>query len=69
MTTLTATYCRFCEVVADYYATLRDAVTPKLDKKAFRELSALSDRELNDIGIARSEIRSIAMGTYKPYKK
>lgn len=69
MTTLTATYCKFCDVVAGYYATLRNAMTPKLDKKAFKELSALSDRELNDIGIARSEIRSIAMGTYKPYKR
>ena len=69
MTTLTATYCKFCEFVAGYYATFRDAITPKMDKKAFKELSALSDRELNDIGISRSEIRAIAMNIHKPYRK
>jgi uncharacterized protein YjiS (DUF1127 family) len=40
-----------------------------MDKKAFKELSAMSDRELNDIGISRSEIRAIAMNIHKPYRK
>jgi uncharacterized protein YjiS (DUF1127 family) len=31
-------------------------------KQTIKELSALSDRELNDIGIARGEIHSIAFG-------
>jgi uncharacterized protein YjiS (DUF1127 family) len=34
-------------------------------RKIVKELSALSDRELSDIGVSRNEIYSIAMGTYK----
>jgi len=33
----------------------------KLQKETIKELNSLSDRDLNDIGIARSEIKSIAM--------
>lgn len=33
----------------------------KLQKETIKELSSLSDRDLNDIGIARSQIKSIAM--------
>jgi len=69
MTTLTATYCKFCEVIANFYNSFKDLFTSKMDKKAFKELSALSDRELNDIGISRSEIRAIATNIHKPYRK
>tara|TARA_B100000035_G_scaffold21598_1_gene17069 strand:- start:1601 stop:1819 length:219 start_codon:yes stop_codon:yes gene_type:complete len=69
MSTLTATYCAFCEAVAGLYRNFRDAITPKMDRQAYRELSQLSDRELNDMGISRSEIKAIAMGTYKPYNR
>ena len=31
-------------------------------KQTIKELSKLSDKELNDIGIARGEIRSVAYG-------
>lgn len=31
-------------------------------QRTFRELSALSDHELNDIGISRCDIRRVAMG-------
>lgn len=34
----------------------------KKQQQTVKELSALTDRELNDIGISRGEIRSIAMG-------
>jgi uncharacterized protein YjiS (DUF1127 family) len=33
----------------------------KLQKETIKELNSLSDRDLNDIGIARSQIKSIAM--------
>ena len=69
MSTLTATYCAFCEVVASLYRNFRDKIAPKMDKQAYRELSALTDRELNDMGISRGEIKAIAMGTYKPHNR
>lgn len=34
-------------------------------RKAYKELSALTDRELNDIGITRGDIRRIAYGNLK----
>lgn len=36
----------------------------KLERKTYKELSLLSDRELQDMGIGRSDIRSIAMGNF-----
>jgi uncharacterized protein YjiS (DUF1127 family) len=33
----------------------------KLKKETIKELSSLSDKDLSDIGIARSQIKSIAM--------
>jgi uncharacterized protein YjiS (DUF1127 family) len=33
----------------------------KLQKETIKELNSLSDKNLHDIGIARSQIRSIAM--------
>lgn len=33
----------------------------KLQKETIKELNSLSDRDLHDIGIARSQIKSIAM--------
>ncbi|ACI93362.1 conserved domain protein [Afipia carboxidovorans OM5] len=34
--------------------------------RAYRELSSLSERELADIGIDRSEIERVAAGAYRP---
>jgi uncharacterized protein YjiS (DUF1127 family) len=34
----------------------------KMVKATIKQLSALSDRELNDIGIGRGDIRSVAKG-------
>lgn len=62
MSTLTHTYCAFCAIIANGYKTLRDALTPKTDRKVYRELNAFSDRELHDMGICRGDIRHIAQG-------
>ena len=67
MTTLTATYCAFCDAVVNLYKNVKRIMTPKFDRKTYRELSQMTDRELNDINIARSEIKAICMGTYKPH--
>lgn len=41
----------------------------RLEKQTYSELSRLSDRELWDMGIGRSDIRSIASGNfYRDYK-
>lgn len=42
------------------YNTIREA---RLAQQAYNELSNLSDRELRDLGISRSEIIAIAFGT------
>lgn len=34
----------------------------KIVQRTYRELDALSDRELNDIGLSRCDIRRVAMG-------
>lgn len=34
-------------------------------RKTYNELSRLSDRDLNDLGICRSEIRSLSREVYK----
>ena len=36
----------------------------RLEKQTYMQLQNLSDRELNDLGIGRSDIRSIAKGTF-----
>jgi len=66
MSTLTQTYCAFCAIIADGYKTLRDTLTPKTDRKVYRELNAMSDRELHDMGICRGDIRHIAQGVKIP---
>lgn len=66
MTVLTQTYCAFCEVVSNFYKNFRDAITPKMDKKIYRELASLTDRELNDMGICRGDIPNIARGEHVP---
>lgn len=66
MTVLTQTYCAFCNVIADAYTTLRDAITPKMNYRIYRELSSCTDRELQDMGICRGDIRQISMGIEIP---
>ena len=66
MTVLTQTYCAFCNVITDAYTTLKDAITPKMNYRIYRELSSCTDRELQDMGICRGDIRQISMGIEIP---
>ena len=68
MTTLTTTYCAFCNIVADLYKNFRDSIIPKMDRKTYRELNSLTDLELRDIGICRGDIKNISMGKSVPRK-
>jgi uncharacterized protein YjiS (DUF1127 family) len=48
------------------YKSLRDKIiTDRATAIAIKELNKLTDRELADIGISRSMIRSVAMEAYK----
>lgn len=62
MNTLTHTYCAICNVIADAYNTLKNILTPKMNKKVYKELNSLTNRELLDMGICRGDIRHIAEG-------
>ena len=51
--------------VANWFKNLSNKIQAKrLERKTYLELSKLSTRELNDLGIGRSDIRSIANGTF-----
>ena len=51
--------------VANWFKNLRKNLQARrLEKQTYNELSALTDRELQDMGIYRSDIRSIARGTF-----
>ena len=42
----------------------RKSAQKALERRTVRELSALTDHELHDLGIGRSDIRSIARGDF-----
>ena len=51
--------------VANWFKNLSNKIQAKrLERKTYVELSRLSDRELQDMGIGRSDIPSIARGTW-----
>ena len=49
MTTLTATYCAFCDAVVNLYKNVKRIMTPKFDKKTYRELSRLKSKIVRSI--------------------
>jgi uncharacterized protein YjiS (DUF1127 family) len=52
-------------VVANWFKNLNQRLqTRRLQKQTYNELSSLSDRELQDLGIGRSDIRSISTGNF-----
>jgi hypothetical protein len=62
--TLATYYCAFCDTVANFFksAVKETRYDPNFDYKGFKQLSALSDHELRDIGITRGDINHICMG-------
>ena len=60
MTVLTRTYCVFCEVVKELFNTFKKPITSTFDRKVYNTLTSFTDRELQDIGICRGDIYTIA---------
>ena len=46
----------------EYFRKLFKMEVPSMDKRAFYELSMLTDRELQDIGLHRGMISAVARG-------
>ncbi len=42
----------------------RNRARKAMERRTFNELSALTDHELRDLGIGRTDIRSISRGTF-----
>lgn len=49
------------DLIRDYR---RKSAQKALERQTYRELSALTDHELHDLGIGRSDITSIARGDF-----
>ena len=62
MSVLVSTYCCFCEVVSNFFKSISKAFKPSYNKAVYRQLNSLTNRELKDIGISRSDIIHIAKG-------
>jgi|CoawatStandDraft_6_1074263.scaffolds.fasta_scaffold198546_1 hypothetical protein len=64
MNSLTSTYCAICTTLYDLFK----AVTSKnpYNAKVYGELSKLTDRDLQDIGVTRGDIENIARGKSIP---
>lgn len=61
-TTRTMESSRFAGKLSALIAEFRLALNRRaVYRQTFNELTALSDRELNDLGLDRSELRSIAL--------
>lgn len=56
--------------VTDFFKNIANYIERRREyKRTFNELHALTDRELNDIGINRGMIRSIVEEMYNPNLK
>ena len=65
MTSITMTGGNFSlKSIAQFFVNLNEKrIQRKEIKRTIKELSALSDRELNDMGLTRGDIYSVAHGT------
>ena len=55
---ITMYYCNFCEAVGRFFSKFRS----KVNWRVYNDLNSLTDRQLKDIGISRSDIGYIARG-------
>ena len=63
--TITIYYCQFCDIVANYVKAKVGAYRhKKILNEGVRQLNAMSDADLKDIGLCRGDIPSIARGEY-----
>ena len=46
----------------DYFKKFFSFDMPPIDRRTYNDLNKLTDRELNDIGISRSQIAMVARG-------
>ena len=62
--TLTRVYCSVCDTIANFFKgfVTESRFDPNWDSKGYKQLSALSDYELRDIGITRGDIAHICKG-------
>lgn len=66
MTSLAMTADNSLNFVAEWFKRLNATLTHRAQiKRTMTELNKLSDRELQDIGIHRTQITSIAMGVHR----
>ncbi|MBO01731.1 MAG: hypothetical protein CMG35_03725 [Candidatus Marinimicrobia bacterium] len=56
--TLTLYYCEFCETVGRFFSKFRS----NMNWGVYNDLNSLTNRQLKDIGISRSDIGYIARG-------
>ena len=51
--------------IANWFKNLNQKLKQRrLERQTFNELSSLSDRDLQDLGISRTDIRSISNGNF-----
>jgi len=60
--TLTRVYCSLCDTIFFKGFITESRLDPSFDHKGYKQLSALSDYELRDIGITRGDINHICRG-------
>ena len=62
--TLNSYYCTFCDTVANFFksAVKETRFDSQFDRKTYKTLSQMTNRELNDIGITRGDISHICRG-------
>ena len=52
-------------VIANWFKNLNQKLKQRrLERQTYNELSSLSDRDLQDLGISRTDIRSISNGNF-----
>jgi len=62
--TLNSYYCTVCDTVANFFksAVKETRFDSQFDRKTYKTLSQMTNRELNDIGITRGDINHICRG-------